>query len=159
MIFVYIAYENVEMHTLGFLGFQVCLMLMALQTVIYILETDHVMYNLETDHVKKHRFFGKYTKYLAIAFIIGDLIIFAFKVTATFYVVLHGRGAPWTMRDSHIGDTKIGELVDLIWMIFNALAPLIISFIRMMHDRKYKCHHLKFTVKFNHNEAINESNI
>lgn len=155
MIFVIIAYENVEMHTIGFLGFQVCLMLMALQTVIYILETDHV---------KKHSFLGKYTRYLCIAFIICDLIIFAFKVTATFYVVLHGRGAPWTIKDSQIGDTKIGEIVDLIWMIFNTLAPLIASFLRMMGDRKHKLCHLKFTVKFNHDEidgeaqAPNESN-
>jgi len=139
MIFVFVAYENVKMHTIGFLGFQICLMLMAIQTVLYIVETDNEI---------KNRFCGKYTKHGAIAFIIGDLIIFAFKIPATSYVVHHGRGAPWTIKDTFIGGMKVGEIVDLIWMIFNALAPLIVSFVRMMRDRKHKLNYLEFTVKF-----------
>mmetsp|Transcript_28706 Transcript_28706/g.34080 ORF Transcript_28706/g.34080 Transcript_28706/m.34080 type:complete len:328 (+) Transcript_28706:57-1040(+) len=132
MIFVFLAYENVEMHTMGFLGFQICLMLIALQSVGYIIEAD-----VEYESCRHH------TKLLAKAFIIGDLIIFAFKVTATFYVVTHGKGAPWTMKDSPISGMKVGQIVDLVWMIFNAMAPLGLAYLRMGFDR-----HLEFTVKF-----------
>jgi len=132
MIFVFLAYEHVEMHTIGFLGFQICLMLIAVQSVGYIIEAE-VQYGF-----CHHR-----TKLLAQAFIIGDLIIFAFKVTATFYVVTHGRGAPWTMKDSPINGMKVGQIVDLVWMIFNAMAPLVLAYLRMGVDR-----HLEFTVKF-----------
>ena len=38
------------------------------------------------------------------------------------------------MKDSGIGEMKVGKVVDLIWMIFNAFAPLIISYIRFNNE-------------------------
>lgn len=125
MIFVCIAYEKVQQHTAGFLGLQVALILVAVQNSLFLVDTD-----------VSYEFFGGIhkTRKVIKAYIIGLLAISSVKVTATIYVVGNGFGAPWTMQDSGIGDMKVGQLVDKIWMLFNAVAPLIISFFRSKNE-------------------------
>jgi hypothetical protein len=125
MIFVVLAYVNVSGHTTGFLGLQVALILVAIQNTGYI-------YNAEISYDVVGGL--KNTRLIALAYIIGDLIISTFKISATIFVVLNGRGAPWTLKPSPLPGKCIGEMVDIIWMIFNAVIPLIISHFRSKNE-------------------------
>jgi len=119
MIFVVVAYENVAGHTAGFLGLQISLILLTIKNSLYILATQ-VSYN----------FIGglRNTRIMAITYLISNLAISFAKVTATVHVVTYGEGASWTLRP--VGSVVAGQVVDWIWMIFNAFLPLIISFLR-----------------------------
>ena len=83
MIFVCIAYENVQQHTAGFLGLQVVLILVAVQNVLYIIDAD-VSYN----------FLGgiKRTRQVAITYLGLLLVISAVKVSHYF------SGCKWIWR-------------------------------------------------------------
>jgi hypothetical protein len=126
MIFVVIAYENVRGHTAGFLGLQIVLMTVAILNTCYVLETK-VSYG----------FLGglRGTRIVAYTYVIGDLIISCIKVYLTMYIVLGIGGdnayPEWGLQKPIAGsDLVVGEYVDIIWMIFNAVCPLVISFIR-----------------------------
>lgn len=121
MIFVCIAYENPSQHTAGFLGLQVALMLVAIQNTLYVIDSNECLNFCGT--VKNTRLAG-------IAYLIGDLAISSVKITATIFVVQNGKGAPWTLEPSIVPGQCTGELVDKIWMIFNAVLPLILSYNR-----------------------------
>ena len=121
MIFVCIAYENVKQHTAGFLGLQVALMLVAIQNTLYVWDSNECLNFLGT--IRNTRIAG-------IAYLIGDLAISSVKITATIYVVKEGKGAAWTLEPSFVPGQCVGELVDKVWMIFNAVIPLIISYNR-----------------------------
>ncbi len=125
MIFVCIAYENVSQHTAGFLGLQISLVLVALQNTIYVIDSN-VSYD----------FLGGITntRLVAIAYLIGLCSISFVKVQATIFVVMNGRGAPWTLEPAAIGDQVVGQLVDKVWMIFNAVLPLVISYVRSKNE-------------------------
>lgn len=125
LIFVFIAYEYVKGHTVGFLGLQISLILVALQNALYVMCTKQkIVGSVET------------TQALVKIYIFGLSFISAFKITATTYVVLHGEGAPWTMLDTFVPNMPVGRLVDLVWMVFNAILPLIISFLRNKAEKK-----------------------
>ena len=129
-IFVNIAYENVRGHTAGFLGLQIALIIVALQNVWFIYDTNTAYKQLgSTDEARL-----KNTRMLALAYIIGDLIICSFKITATIYVVSEGHGAPWTLKPSFLPGKCVGQVVDIIWMIFNALIPLFVSNFRSKNE-------------------------
>lgn len=121
MIFVCIAYENVRAHTAGFLGLQVCLILVAAHNSMFLIDTD-----------VSYEFLGgiKNTRTAIKAYLIGLLAISSVKVTATTFVVMHGVGAPWTLAPSFLPGKAVGQVVDIIWMLFNAVAPLFISYFR-----------------------------
>lgn len=70
----------------------------------------------------------------AIAYIIGTLGISSFKISATIFVVMNGQGAPWTLEPSILPGNCVGQLVDKIWMIFNAVIPLVIAYVRCKAD-------------------------
>jgi len=125
MIFVCIAYEKVEQHTAGFLGLQISLILVAVSNSAFI-------WNTKTSYDSLGGL--RNTRIAVLAYIIGDLIICSFKISATIYVVTHGKGAKWTMEDSLIKGTCVGQIVDMIWMIFNAIVPLFISYFRSRNE-------------------------
>ncbi len=125
LIFVFIAYENVRGHTAGFLGLQISLILVALQNALYVMCTKQkIVGSVET------------TQALVKVYIAGLSFISAFKITATIYVVFNGEGAPWTMGKSFVPGMPVGRLVDQVWMVFNAILPLIISFLRNKAEKK-----------------------
>lgn len=126
MIFVCIAYEQVKHHTMGFLGLQVALILIAIQNTLFMIDTN-VAYKYLGGTIASTRFWS-------LLYLVGLIIISGFKVTATIYVVQEGVGAPWTMKESGVPNYKIGELVDRIWMVFNAILPLFISRLRANED-------------------------
>jgi len=125
MIFVCIAYEKVKQHTAGFLGLQIALILVAVQNSLFLIDTE-----------VSYEFLGgiQKTRKAIKAYLICLLAISLVKVTATIYVVGNGVGAPWTLKDTGIGEMKVGQLVDKIWMLFNAVAPLIISYFRSKNE-------------------------
>jgi hypothetical protein len=125
MIFVCIAYDKVEQHTAGFLGLQIALILVAVQNSLFLIDTEVSYEYLGGIHK---------TRTAIKAYLIGLLAISLVKVSATIFVVGNGYGADWTMKDSGIGDMKVGQVVDLIWMLFNAVAPLIISYFRANNE-------------------------
>ena len=139
MIFVVLAYEQVRGYTAGFLGLQLALVTVAILNTAFILETG-----------TSYSFLGgvRGTRIAAYSYIIGDLIISSIKVYLSSYIVFgwgldgdHGDLYPtWALREVTDG-VVIGKVVDLIWMIFNGILPLIISFIRSKSEVP-----LKFTV-------------
>jgi hypothetical protein len=139
MIFVIEAYSNPRGHTAGFLGLQVALVTVALLNTGYVLETG-----------TSYSFLGgvRGTRIAAYTFIIGDLIISGMKVYLSSYIVFgwgmdgkYGDIYPqWALANVTDG-MVIGKLVDLIWMIFNAVLPVIISYVRSKSEPA-----LKFTI-------------
>lgn len=126
MIFVCIAYEQVKQHTMGFLGLQIALILVAIQNTLFMIDTN-VAYKYLGGTVTSTRFW-------ALFYLVVLIIISGFKVTATIYVVQNGVGAPWTLKPSGINGWYVGRLVDIIWMIVNAILPLFISRLRANED-------------------------
>jgi hypothetical protein len=125
MIFVVLAYENVRGHTAGFLGLQIALIIVAILNTAYVLETK-VSYS----------FLGglRGTRITAFAYIIGNLIIGSIKVYFTTYIVF-GLGGDslypeWGLQEIAGSGLVVGQVVDIFWMIFNAILPVIISGIR-----------------------------
>jgi len=125
MIFVCIAYQNVQQHTAGFLGLQIALIMLAVQNTLFIYATKTA-----------YEFLGglKQTRIAALAYISCTLGISSVKITATIFIVMNGRGAHWTLQPSFLPGMCVGEVVDLIWMIFNAVLPVIISYCRLKSD-------------------------
>ena len=129
MIFVCLAYEAVQQHTAGFLGFQVALVLVAIQNTIFILDTNIVYEPLGGI---------KQTRWAAGMYLFCVLFISSIKITATIYVVRFGVGAPWTLTPSPIEGFVIGRMVDIVWMFFNAILPLFIAWFRSTQDEYLK---------------------
>ena len=119
MIFIFIAYEQVKMHTIGFLGLQIALILIAIKETVFVIHTG-VAYKFLGGTVAR-------TRTWAILYIVGLLMISISKVVATIYVVHEGVGAAWTMRPSGVFGWYAGQLLDRIWMLFNAILPLFFS--------------------------------
>lgn len=131
MIFVCIAYENVQQHTAGFLGLQVALILIAIENTLYVIASE-----------KSYRFVGggpERTKKLAMLYLFCLLIISSIKVSATTYLVVTGTGAEWTRKPTAIKGVVPGLLVDWIWMLFNAVLPVMISIIRQREEPSMTC--------------------
>lgn len=127
MIFVSIAYENVQGHTAGFLGLQVALILIAFHNAIFIWESNTAYKQLGGPQNGLRN-----TRIGIIVYLVGQVSIFIAKVYATIYVVSYGKGAPWTLRP--LGSVVAGQVVDWIWMIFNAIIPLILAFFRCKNE-------------------------
>jgi hypothetical protein len=134
LIFVMIAYENVSGHTFGFLTLQITLIMTSCLNVWYIVESK----------MEYKWLGGPRTPYLAWAFLFGNLVISAFKIFLTGYVVF-GDGYPSWANTPISGDDGVvpGQIIDYIWMIFNAVIPFIVSFLRSRCERP-----LIFTVDF-----------
>jgi hypothetical protein len=134
MIFVVEAYSNVQGHTAGFLGLQICLVTVAVMNTAYILETE-----------KSYDLFGgpKGTRIAAHVYLAVDVIISSIKVYLSSFIVF-GWGMAgdigdiyptWALRSAFGGDMKIGQVVDIIWMICNAICPMCISWYRSKSEK------------------------
>lgn len=126
MIFVVLAYVNVQGHTAGFLGLQLALAMVALLNVCYILETK-----------VEYRFLGgeRGTRMWARIYLYGDLIISAFKIYLSAFVVVTDSYPQWAKTPTGIPKMNIGRVIDIIWMILNAILPLFISFARARSEK------------------------
>ena len=123
MIFVCLAYEKVEQHTAGFLGLQIALVLIAVKNSLFVYDT-----NIGYDFLGGIR----NTRIAFLAYLTGLIPVSALKIAATTYVVIEGTGAGWTKEN--IGALKVGKLLDLFWMVFNAVIPVFISYVRWHNE-------------------------
>lgn len=129
MIFVMLAYVNVQGHTAGFLGLQIALVMVTVSNVYYILATNTV-----------YDFLGgvKGTRLCARVYLVGDLLISAVKVYLTAYVVFSGSYPGWAKAASGIPGKNVGQIIDIVWMVFNAVLPVFISFMRAKTEKPLK---------------------
>jgi len=125
MIFVFLAYEATAMHTMGFLCLQTALVLVAIQNTLFVLFTKQG-YDV-VGGVKNTQIAAKV--YLTLLLIVSSM-----KVSATIYIVMHGKGAPWTLVPSFYKGEPVGWLVDKVWMLFNAVIPLLIAWVRSKNE-------------------------
>ena len=129
MIFVVISYENPKGHTAGFLGLQIALIMVAIQNVNYVIMTGQTY---------KTRLFGEWSSSrvacLAKTYLILNLCISAVKVWATVYIVKHGVGPDLYKQPTRIPGIVTGRIIDLIWMLFNAIIPFFIAVLRMRNE-------------------------
>jgi len=142
MIFVAIAYVNVAEHTAGFMGLQIVLIMVALQNTAYVLAT-------KTSYSQVGGL--KNTRLIAICYIIGNIAISSVKLYFTIYVVRFGAGLPWTLEPSIVPGWVVGKFVDFIWMLFNAVFPMIIAYNRSKTEKP-----LVFTVSMENPDFIEE---
>jgi len=134
MIFVCKAYENVNLHTAGFLGLQIALILVAVQNTLFVIMTEQ-SYNIKTLVLGiPISFSTATTAFLAKLYLGCLLVVSAFKISFTMYVVGNGVGAPVTLIFIDALGMPVGKLTDTVWMIFNAVLPLIIAIIRMSNE-------------------------
>lgn len=117
LIFVMIAYVNVGGHTFGFLLLQISLFLVACLNVWFVVEAR-----------MEYRCLCGRTKEIACAYLLCNIPISAVKMFLTAYAVLNGRYPGWTANP--VGGVLAGQVVDWTWMLFNAVIPLVISFVR-----------------------------
>ena len=125
MIFVILAYENVRGHTAGFIGLQLVLMMVACLNVFYISETKI-----------EYEFLGgrQGTRICALAYLFCALGVSAIKLYLDSNVVLGFPYPEWGLK--HVGESMVvGQVVDMIWMLFNAVLPLFIAYVRARSEK------------------------
>jgi hypothetical protein len=125
MIFVLIAYENVQTHTAAFLGFQFALVIIAIMNTMYI-----VLTGMSYPDICLNR---TLTSIIAKIYLVCNLIISTVKIYATAYAVATGTVPDLLKTDVKPG-LKWSKLIDNIWMLFNVLLPLAIACVRMRFE-------------------------
>eukprot|EP00527_Entomoneis_sp_CCMP2396_P007723 CAMPEP_0198141592 /NCGR_PEP_ID=MMETSP1443-20131203/4578_1 /TAXON_ID=186043 /ORGANISM="Entomoneis sp., Strain CCMP2396" /LENGTH=221 /DNA_ID=CAMNT_0043804391 /DNA_START=88 /DNA_END=753 /DNA_ORIENTATION=- len=128
MIFVYVAYEDPGKHTAGFLGLQFALVLVAVQNTLYVVMTGHsyrfACFNLDTARTAR----------IAWTYLILNMCITSVKLYGTIFIVKHGYGPDLYKQPSFIPGKATGQIIDAVWMLFNAVIPLIIASVRMNNE-------------------------
>jgi len=127
MIFVVIAYENMEGHTAGFFGFQLTMIMTAIMNVIFIIDTK-----------TEFRFLGgrKGTLIAAYTYLLLQLVISPLKLILTAHIVFSGKPAGWSLNT--VGGVYAGRLIDNIWFVCNAILPLIVAILRAVSEPSLK---------------------
>jgi len=126
-IFVNIAYEQVSMHTLGFLCLQFAIVITAIMNVVYIL--------LTSEHYSCNTISEGTIRYLAKIYLALNLPITAVKIYATCIIVATNTGPKFYKHPvSMFGGIVFGRLVDLAWMSLNALLPAFLALWRSKHE-------------------------
>jgi len=123
MIFVVIAYENPAGHTAGFLGLQITLIIVAILNVYFMIDSR-----------TEYAWLGgqKGTVAVATLYIVLNLIISPIKLYLTCNIVFYRLPAPWSLNK--IGGSYVGQVVDKIWFILNAVIPLLVGFLRAFSE-------------------------
>lgn len=133
-IFVNIAYMNVQAHTAGYAGLQVCLFLVTFQNVLFILDTG-IAYNFFCDRCGGPSKRRRNTKMLSILYLIATSIVFAAQSGVTFYFVLLGRLPSVASTEIVPGTgTTIMTVLSKLGMVFIAVIPVYISYKRSKAD-------------------------
>lgn len=128
MIFVADAFTQTKFHTFGFLGLQFAVMSVAILNVVYVLLTGQGYPNHGITPEKA----ASYAKwYLGL-----NIFISSFKMYATFYIVFispNGYGPNFYRLMTPIG-WCVGKIIDFFWMVFNAILPPYIAWVRMNNE-------------------------
>jgi len=123
MIFVVIAYQKVAGHTAGFLCLQITLFVTAMMNTWFIIDTK-----------QSFAWLGgrKGTMAVAIVYMLLDSVISCFKFYLTGAIVFQKAAAPISMDE--IGSLYVGQVVDNLWTVCNAVVPLCVAMIRASSD-------------------------
>jgi len=110
-------------HTAGFLGLQITLIIVAMLNVYFMIDSK-----------AEYAWLGgrKGTMAVATIYIVLNLIISPIKLYLTCNIVFYSLPAPWSLNT--IGGAYIGQDVDTIWFIFNAVIPLLVGFLRAFSE-------------------------
>lgn len=130
MIFVVVAYQNVRGHTAGFLGLQIALLVITVMNVWYVYLTgqDYLEYGIS----------AKTAGQIALVYGVVDVFVTLVKIYGTVYIVL-GDGSPpdYFFYPTPVGMT-LGRVIDLFYMLTNAVLPPIIAYIRNVGEEAIK---------------------
>lgn len=125
MIFVCIAYENVQQHTAGFLGMQIALLLVAVMNVCYIIVTKqgYPSFGISPQLATK----------IAFVYLVINGLVSLVKIYGTVVIVFGKRTPRYFFWKTFLG-LDLGQVIDLIWMLMNAILPLIIAYVRSVDE-------------------------
>lgn len=127
MVFVALAYENIQLHTAGFLSLQICLYIISLHNAVFIWMTK-----------TSYEFLGglKQTRLVAAVYLVVVVTVSLVKIGSTMHIVATGIPPAFARKyvNGNDGGLVSGQLLDYIWMFLNAIIPLSISAIRCMNE-------------------------
>ena len=126
MIFVMIAYENPEAHALAFLGMQFALVSVVIMNSLFVILSGQSYPSIGLTK-------GTTTK-LACAYLICNSCVSSIKIGATAFIVQNTISPAWYKIPSFIPGYVMGQVLDRVWMFFNALLPIAIAYVRMSNE-------------------------
>ena len=126
MVFVVLAYEDLKNHSAGFVCLQIALLLVVIQNTLYVLDTEVA-----------YKFVGglRNTQILAKLYLICNIIISPLKIGVSVNFCINGIMPGWVFNKTAIPGYTVGRVIDSIWMVFNAVVPLLISLIRARTEK------------------------
>jgi len=133
MIFVFVAYNQPHFHSGAFLGMQIALFSVAVTNTWYVLLTKQ---SYPTIGLSKGN-----TALLAHTYLICNVAVSAVKMYSTAYIVKNIHGPPYYLYATPIPGMCLGQVIDMFWMIFNAIIPIFVSYTRRNNENP-------LTVKF-----------
>jgi hypothetical protein len=126
MIFVFVAYEEPQYHSGAFLLMQIALFSVAVTNTWYVLLTGQ---SYPTIGLSQRR-----TAVLAHTYLICNVAISAVKMYSTAYIVQNTRAPSYYLLPTPIPGKVLGELIDMIWMLFNAIIPIFVAYTRRNNE-------------------------
>lgn len=126
MIFICLAYEQPQYHTAAFLGMQIALFGMALTNTWYVLLTGQ---SYPTIGLSQRR-----TTMLAHAYMGCNFAISSVKMYSTAYVVKNIHAPSYNFLPTLIPGKSLGEVIDMVWMLFNAIIPIFVAYTRRNNE-------------------------
>ena len=121
MIFVSLAYEQINYHTAGFLALQFTLAITAISNSAQVILIEH---SYPTFKMNKAT-----TRALAYSYLSINMFLSCFKIAATAHIVRTSEPMEWTKLEISDGFV-LGRLLDYLWMAFNAILPVLIACVR-----------------------------
>jgi len=126
MIFVFIAYEAPQMHTLAFLGMQISLFSVALTNTWYVLLTGQSYPTIGLS--------ARSTAVLANTYIICNFAISSVKIYSTAYIVKNIYAPEYYTYDTPLPGKCLGQVIDMVWMTFNLYIPIFVALTRRNNE-------------------------
>jgi len=127
MIFVLDATESVSLHTAGFLGLQFALIIVSVMNVWEILATGQSYPNWPRATTAR----------IAKIYLILNLLITGVKIYSTFKIVTTGKSPSFYKYQTPLPglpDYVLGQIIDNFYMLFNAIMPIYIAWIRRQSE-------------------------
>ncbi|VEU45209.1 unnamed protein product [Pseudo-nitzschia multistriata] len=134
MIFVCVAYEQIEGHALAFLGFQVVLLNVAITNAMYIWLTGQEYTRVTLlPCIPKISLSAPVVAFVTKIYLICTVAISVVKIYGTLLFVLGG-DISWYLIPVPFTGKVLGQIIDLIWMTFNAILPFYFAYVRAENE-------------------------
>ena len=107
----------------------IIVILVVIQNTIYVVDTQVA-----------YQFLGglRNTRIVFAIYLISVIAFSAAKVITTIHIVLYGTAMPFTLKEIDGSGWVVGRVIDIIWMILNAVIPLFVAFIRARSEPPLK---------------------